>query len=201
VSQRSRSLKGLKQKDSLWPQRLGGEYSGEVDSFMNALNNAAWYAIWTASRHEKVANLELSKKGLETFLPLMTVLSQWKDRRKLIEKPLFPGYLFVHTSLLHRLTILQTTGVVQIVGINNVPEAIPDQQIENIQTILKSDLKYNPHPFLKIGERVRVKTGALQGCEGILLRKKNLSTLVLSIELLQQAVAVEIDAFNVEPAH
>ncbi|MBZ5552559.1 MAG: UpxY family transcription antiterminator [Acidobacteriia bacterium] len=168
---------------------------------MNESNHPAWYAVWTASRHEKVVNLELSKKRLETFLPLMKVLSQWKDRRKLVEKPLFPGYLFVHTTLDHRLDVLKTSGVVQIVGIKNVPEPIPDQQIENIQILLRSDLKYDPHPSLTVGQRVRVRTGALQGCEGILVRKKNLSTLVLSIELLQQAVAVEVDALNVEPLH
>ncbi|MDD5543253.1 MAG: UpxY family transcription antiterminator [Acidobacteriia bacterium] len=159
----------------------------------------AWYAIWTASRHEKVANAELSKKGLETFLPLVKVLSQWKDRRKIIEKPLFAGYFFVHTGLEKRLMILKTTGVAQIVGINNRPASIPDQEIENIRILMRSDLKTNPHPFLKIGQRVRVRTGALQGCEGILIRKKNISTLVLSIQLLQQSVAVEIDALNVEP--
>lgn len=165
---------------------------------MSVENGNAWYAIWTASRHEKVANEELSKKGLETFLPLVKVLSQWKDRRKIIEKPLFPGYFFVHTSMENRLTILKTRGVAQIVGIHNTPVSIPDQQIENIRILMTSNLKSDPHPFLKIGQRVRVKTGALQGCEGILIRKKNITTLVLSIELLQQAVSVEVDALNVE---
>lgn len=168
---------------------------------MSGSDAPAWYAIWTASRHEKVVNLELSKKGLETFLPLMKVLSRWKDRRKLIERPLFPGYLFIHTSLEHRLAILKTAGVVQIVGVKNVPQSIPDQQIENIQILLRSNFRYDPHPSLEVGQRVRVKAGALEGCEGILIRRKNLTTLVLSIELLQQAVAVEIDALNVEPLH
>ncbi len=168
---------------------------------MGTSNGIGWYAIWTASRHEKVAHEELSKKGLESFLPLVKVLSQWKDRRKIIEKPLFPGYFFVHTSLENRLTILKTRGVVRIVGIHNTPVSIPDQEIENIRILTSSSLKSDPHPFLKVGQRVRVKTGALQGCEGILIRKKNVTTLVLSIELLQQAVAVEIDALNVEPIH
>ncbi len=168
---------------------------------MSSSSEIAWYAIWTASRHEKVAHEELTQKGLESFLPLYKVLSQWKDRRKIIEKPLFPGYFFVHTSMENRLTILKTRGVAQIVGVHNQPISIPDQQIENIRILMSSNLKSNPHPFLKVGQRVRIKTGALQGCEGILLRKKNVTTLVLSIELLQQAVAVEIDALNVEAIH
>jgi transcription elongation factor/antiterminator RfaH len=165
---------------------------------MNVSDNIAWYAVWTASRHEKAASADLSQKGIETFLPLLKVLSQWKDRRKIVENPLFPGYFFVHTTMKNRLTILETRGVARIVGIRNDPVSIPDQEIENIRILLNSDLKSDPHPFLKVGQRVRVKTGSLRGCEGILVRKKNISKLILSIQLLQQAVAVEVDALNVE---
>jgi len=159
-----------------------------------------WYAVYARSRQEKKVNEELQQKGIETFLPLREILSQWKDRKKRVQVPLFGGYLFVRAVLRQRrVDIMKVSGVVRIVGFDNTPEPIPDEEIQAVQTFLTTTIKYDPYPYLSIGRRVEIRRGALKGLQGILVKKKNRFKFILSVNLIHQSVAVEIDASDVEP--
>jgi transcription antitermination factor NusG len=159
---------------------------------------AAWYALYTRPQHEKVIANLLVNKGFEVFLPLYTAGHQWKDRTKLLSLPLFPCYVFLRDSLQRRLDVLKTPGVHQIIGSCGRPAAIPAAEIDAIRLAVSTSLKLEPHPLLQTGDLVRVKTGPLSGIEGILIRKKNGFRLVLSVEMLGKAVAVEVDGDRVE---
>lgn len=159
-----------------------------------------WYAVYSRSRHEKVVEQELQRKGIETFLPLREILSQWKDRKQRVHVPLFSGYVFVHVPVRQRrLDIMKVPGVVRIVGFNNIPETIPDEEIEAVQAFLQTTIKYDPYPYLNVGRRVEIRRGSLKGLQGILVKKKNKFKFILSVHLIQQSVALEIDASDVEP--
>ena len=157
-----------------------------------------WFAVYTRSRHEVAVKNQLDAKGILNFLPSFTKLSHWKDRRKEIHLPLFPGYLFVKVLLHDRIDVLKTFGVVYIVGNNSGPLPVPEDSIISIQSILDRGLKVDPHPYLKVGSRVRITDGPLKGIEGILIRKKNRTLLVLSIDLIQRSVSMEIESWKVE---
>ncbi len=161
-----------------------------------------WYAVHTRSRHEKKVDGELQVKGVEAFLPLYETMSRRRDRRKLIELPLFAGYLFVRI-VPHRdriLEVLKIKGVVRIIGKTPTePFPIPDSQIEAVHRMVNSDVLISGHPYIKEGSRVRVKAGPLQGVEGILMEKRGRHRLIISVDMLQQAVATEISIDEVEP--
>lgn len=159
-----------------------------------------WYALRTRSRHEKLVREQLANQGIEPLLPTVKRLSQWKDRKKEIEVPLFSGYCFVRFASEQKLPVLKTIGVVDIVGTGHCPEAIPDEEIAAIKTLMTSVLPYDPHPYLHEGMQVEVVRGPLQGVHGILLRKDNHHRLVLGVRLIQQAAAVKIDVNDVVPA-
>jgi len=156
-----------------------------------------WHALYTRHQHEKVVAGVLANKGLEVFLPLYTAAHRWKDRTKQLSLPLFPCYVFVREGLDRQLQIMTTPGVFSWVG-GSRPVEIPEADMEALFKMVASSLRVEPHPFLKCGDWVRVKLGPLEGVEGILLRKKNLFRLVLSVEMLQKAVAVEVDISMVE---
>jgi transcription antitermination factor NusG len=158
----------------------------------------AWFALYTRPQHEKVIASALTNKGFEVFLPLYLVGRQWKDRSKQLSLPLFPCYVFLRDSLERRLDVLKTPGIHQIVSSCGRPAEIPAPEIESVRVAIATSLKIEPHPLLNCGDLVRVKTGPLAGLEGTLTRKKNLFRLVLSIEMLGKAVAVEVDANHVE---
>jgi transcription antitermination factor NusG len=166
----------------------------------NHTNDLHWFALRTKSRHEKIVRDQLANQGLEPLLPTVKRLSQWKDRKKEIEVPLFSGYCFVRFVLEHKLPVLKTMGVVDIVGSGHCPEAIPDEEIAAIKTLMSTVLPYDPHPYLHEGMQVEVVRGPLQGVRGILLRKDKRHRLVLGVRLIQQAAAVEIDVNDVVPA-
>jgi len=159
----------------------------------------AWYAVYTRHQHEKNVARVLESKGLEVFLPLYTAIHRWKDRNKRLLLPLFPCYLFVRNPQELWQPILSTPGVHSVVGFSKRPATIPWVELEAIRRLVGSDLGAEPHPFLVCGARVRLRAGPLQGIEGLLLRKKTIWKLVVSIEMLQRAVAVEVDASIVEP--
>lgn len=165
----------------------------------NQTNSPHWYALRTRSRHEKLVRNQLDKQGIEPLLPTVKRLSQWKDRKKEIEVPLFSGYCFVRFGQDAKLLIQGVSGVVEIVGSGNRPEPIPDEEIEALKTLMSSVLPYDPHPYLHEGRIVEVVRGPLQGVYGMLLRKEKRHRLVLGIRLIQQAVAVEIDVNDVVP--
>lgn len=157
-----------------------------------------WYAAYTRHQHEKAVARIMSLKGIETFLPVCNVTSHWKDRTKILQQPLFPGYVFLRADLRRRLPILEIPSVHFLVGGNSDPAAIPVEEIEAIRRALLSRFLVEPYPFLTAGDRVRIKGGPLEGLEGILVRKKKEHRLILSVEMLQKSVAVEIDGYVVE---
>lgn len=162
-------------------------------------DNPAWCAIYTRHQHEKTIADLLLAKGVEVFLPLYETTRRWKDRNKLLSLPLFPCYVFARGTRKQRLQVVSTPGVHMILTRGEQIATVPDEEIDAVRRTIESAYRVEPHPFLKIGERVRVTRGSLQGVEGILLRKKNLFRLVLSVNMLAQSVAVEIDACDVEP--
>ena len=165
-----------------------------------ANGTSCWYAIRTRSRHEKLVRDRLAAQGIEQLLPTVVRLSQWKDRKKEIEAPLFSGYCFARFSWPDRTAILTVSGVVEIVGGGSHPEPIPDEEIDAIRVLMASTLRYDSHPYLHEGMMVEVTRGPLKGIRGILLRKEKRHRLIISVHLIQQAAAVEIDAQDVVPA-
>jgi transcriptional antiterminator NusG len=158
-----------------------------------------WYAIWTRSRHEKLVREQLLHKHVEVFLPTITKWSRWKDRKKQIDWPLFPGYCFVRFDAADRLPILKCDGVVTLVGTDGHPSPIPALEIEGIRQLIESELAFDPCPLIKEGMMVEVKAGPLKGVVGRLVRKGSRARLVLSVDLIGQAVSVEVDAADVKP--
>jgi transcription antitermination factor NusG len=172
--------------------------------YLDSLNSvelpeSAWYALYTRHQHEKAVARVLSGKGFQVFLPLYDAVRRWKDRTKQISLPLFPCYVFLQ-GVHRRLDILSTPGVHSVVSSEGRPAPISEEEIEAIRRMIESKALIEPHPFLKTGDWIRVKAGPLAGVEGILVRKKNQWRLVVSVELLQKSVAVEVDASSVERA-
>jgi transcriptional antiterminator NusG len=160
-----------------------------------------WFAIWTRSRHEKLVRDQLEKKSdVDVFLPTIGKWSRWKDRKKKIDWPLFPGYVFARFVADERVGILKVDGVVQIISNNGMLSAIPDEEIDSIRTLVESELAYDPVPLIKEGDMVKVTSGPLKGVIGRLITKKGVQArLVLSVDLIGQAVSVEVDAADVKP--
>jgi transcription antitermination factor NusG len=171
----------------------------EVNQSVTGCDDSPWWALYTRHQHEKTVADMLSAKGFEVFLPLYDSVRRWKDRQKLLTLPLFPCYVFVRGGLNRRLQVVSTPGVHMILSHGERVAIIPESEIQAIRQTIEGPYRVEPHPFLKCGERVRVIRGTLQGVEGILLRKKNLTRLVLSVAMVAQSVAVEIDAMDVEP--
>lgn len=159
---------------------------------------APWYALYTKHQHEKTVARILALKGFEALLPLYQTARRWKDRTKLLSLPLFPCYVFLKTGLERRLDIMTTPGIFAMVSNAGEPAAIPMAEIDAIRRVVESGASVEPHPFIKCGEWVRVNSGPLVGIQGILIKKKSLYRLVLSVEMLGKAAAVEIDSFLVE---
>ena len=160
-----------------------------------------WFAVQTRSRHEKKAHAELQEKGIQSFLPLFAEKHKWSDRQRVVEMPLFPQYLFVRIAVSsdERISVLRTNGVVGLVGTKGSGIAIPDVQVERIQRVIEQKIPYNPHLYLNVGKRIRIRGGALDGVEGILTAVNGDQTLVVSVELIQRSLAVRIAGFEVEP--
>jgi transcription antitermination factor NusG len=160
-----------------------------------------WYAVMSRSRHERLVAWALSNMGIQTLLPLVSETHRWSDRRKVVDVPLFPGYVFVQipNSREAQVSVLRTTGVVRFVGNQSGAIPIPDKEIDDVRAVLSHKVNCSPFPFLKIGQRVRILGGSLDGVEGILLRRDSESKLVISIELIQRSLAVSVCNFDVEP--
>ena len=164
-------------------------------------NTARWFALSTRSRHEKLVTRELTKKGIETFLPLRKITRQWSDRKRLIEEPLFKGYLFVCIPLSERWTVLNTVGAVRLVGRSAAdPLEVPESELLTVRRFIEEEIEVDPFPYLKEGERVYVRSGPFKGAEGFIARKDNHCRLVISLDLLMQSISIRIDQACVEPA-
>jgi transcription termination/antitermination protein NusG len=158
-----------------------------------------WYAAYTRSNHEKSSAQQMAKRSIEHLVPTYESVRTWRDRRKRLDLPLFPGYVFVRVALENRLSVLNVPGVVRLVGFANRPVALADAEIEKLRTVVKHGLHAEPHAYLTIGRRVRITRGALQGMEGLLIRKKGRVRLLLSVDLIRQSAMIEVDSSDVEP--
>ena len=169
-----------------------GPFSGE---------GAQWYAIHTRAQHEKSVVSHLRRLGITTFLPLVSEVHRWSDRRKVVHLPLFTCYAFVHMRLAPEswAKVIGVTGVLRFVGTSGGGVPIPDSQIRAVQTLLSSSLSYQICPFLQVGQRVRIRGGSLDGVEGLLIARNGDRTLVISVEPIQRSLSVRIDDYKVEP--
>lgn len=156
-----------------------------------------WYPAQTRARHEKRIAEQLLSKGIDSYLPLYEKMSRWKDRRVRVQLPLFDGYVFVRFAWRDRLRALEIPGIARFVSFGGYPVAVPDPEIESIRASLKSGLGVNPVPYLALGQRIRIRSGPLEGCEGYLVRRKGACRLILSVTLIQRSIAVEVDAREV----
>jgi len=157
-----------------------------------------WYALYTAPRHEKSVADQIHRHGISCFLPLYRSIRRWKDRRKELALVLFPGYVFVRMALENRVRVLQLPGALRLVTFNGRPAALPEQEIESLRQRLSGSHLIEPHPYLRVGRRVRVRSGPLEGLEGIIQRRKEHCRIIFSIELIMRSVAVEVDEGEVE---
>jgi transcription termination/antitermination protein NusG len=174
--------------------------SNVLDPESETSASTQWYAVWTRSRHEQVVRDQLARKHIEAFLPTITRWSRWKDRKKKVDWPLFPGYCFVRFDPIDTLPVLKCTGVVNIVSFDGKPAQIPDIELDSIRLLIGSELQYDPCPLIREGMMVAVVHGPLRGVVGRLMRKDaKRATLVLSVDLIGQGVSVEVDAADVKP--
>jgi transcription antitermination factor NusG len=175
-----------------WPQA--------IDAAGVASIPANWYAVQTRSRHEKFVCHHFQNRGIAHYLPVVTEIHRWSDRKKKVELPLFSGYVFVQVpaTIEARRHVLQVDGVVRFVG--HVLEAtpIPDEQIESIRMLVDQKLPWSAHPFLKAGQRIRIRGGALDGMEGIFQSRNGEDIMVISVEALQRSLSVSICGYNID---
>jgi transcription antitermination factor NusG len=162
--------------------------------------NTRWYGFRTRSRHEKKVHQQLEDAGLQTFLPMAAEVRQWSDRRKTIEAPLFPGYGFVRIDYASgdRFRVLNVHGIVSFVGPNGSGTPIPDHQIHDLHNLQRHKMPCQPHPYLEIGQRVRIRGGALDGVEGVLSEHREDRSLVISLEPIQRSVSIRIEGYDLE---
>ena len=163
------------------------------------LPDAHWYALYLRSRYEKVAESELLEKGIESFLPMIEEIRVWSDRKKRVQMPMFRGYLFVRSDLRDRERILQTNGVVHLVGIRGKPSPIPDKQIDWVKIVVGQPHRVKREPVLATGEHVRVVAGPFSGIEGIVTCVRVNSRVVINLDVIAQAVSVDVDPGFVVP--
>lgn len=164
--------------------------------------SANWYAVQTRARNEKVISERLQEQGLTTFLPLVTEIRRWSDRKKKVELPLFSCYVFVKlvpSNNDERMRVYRTNGVFRIVSMRGEAVPIPDEQIDALRTVITQQVPWSAHPFLKIGQRVRIRGGSLEGVEGVLLSHNEGRTLIISVDAIQRSLAVRVEGYDVEP--
>lgn len=175
-------------------------WEGAQPMMVPADDSVNWYALHTRPRHEKLVVQRLQERRVETFLPTVTEVHRWSDRKKKVELPLFSCYVFAKfvPNRTERLNVLRVSGVLGLVGSKGEGSAIPEQQIEAVRTILEGEMSWSSHPFLKIGQRVRIRGGALEGVEGVLVSRAGNQTLVISIDAIQRSLAVRVEGYQVE---
>jgi transcription antitermination factor NusG len=160
--------------------------------------SAPWYVTYTSPRHEKHVAKQCEERGIATFLPSYRSVRRWKDRKKEVELPLFPGYVFVQVSNERRVDVLRVPGVVHVVSFQGKPAAVSISEIEMLRRGLTGSLAVRPHPYLKAGRKVRMRSGPMAGIEGIFVRKKDCARVILSISLIERSVAMEVDEADIE---
>ena len=171
-----------------------------VKEHAESSSKKSWYALYARSRHEKILHHELFKKGIASFLPLRRITRHWSDRKKIIEEPLFKGYLFVQIPWIERWRVLNSVGAVTLVGMRNTGACeVPEKDILALQKFVAEDITIDHFPYLKKGERVYIRSGPFKGAEGFILYKNQKCRLVISLDMLMQSVSIEVDEACVEP--
>ena len=175
------------------------QYSARVPGWQQ-LDDHCWYAIQIRCQFEKKVAAQLQNKGIETFVPLVSQVHRWSDRRRVVEVPLFPGYGFVRIPFApdHRIRVLQTAGLTSFVTMNGTPIPVPEKQIEDVRLLLSQRVSSSVYPFVKAGQRVRIRGGCLDGIEGILLQCSKYSSLVISIAAVQSSLAIRVENCDLE---
>ena len=160
----------------------------------------SWFAIQTRPRYEKKVTAELQEKDIKVFLPLHSATHQWSDRRRVVDIPLFPGYVFVRIAsfLNSRISVLRTNGVISFVGVRNTGIPIPDCEIEAVQAVLEGGFAFASYPYLRVGQRVCIRGGCLDGVSGVLEAVNGKQSLVISVNLIQRSIAMRIEGYKVE---
>lgn len=168
----------------------------------NGIENESWYALHTRPRHEKAVVQRLTDRGVATFLPTITEVHRWSDRKKKVEMPLFSCYVFAKfvPNRNARLGVLRVDGVLGLVGSGNEGTPIPDEQIDAVRTLMDGSVPWSEYPFLKIGQRVRIRSGALDGMEGVLVSRNGNASVVISVDAIQRSLAVRVEGYQLEAA-
>jgi transcriptional antiterminator NusG len=176
-----------------WPQTIANPAVATIP--------ANWYAVQTRSRHEKFVSYHLQSRGITCYLPVITEVHRWSDRQKKVEVPLFSGYVFVQVPATNeeRVRVLKIDGVVCFVGHSPEGTPIPEQEIDAVRTLVDQRVPWVTHPFLKIGQRIRIRGGALDGVEGIFQSRSGDDILVVSVNAIQRSLSVSIRGYNIEP--
>jgi transcription antitermination factor NusG len=181
------------------PPSEDGEAMRRIAAEPATTSQRRWFAVYTTSRHEKRVAQHLHQREIEHFLPVYRAEHKWKDgTRALLDLPLFPGYVFVRIPPHVRVEVLEVPGVVSMIGSGSRPAPLPDLEVEALRVGL-DPTRAEPHPLLTVGQKVRIKVGALTGLEGIVVRKKSGFRVVLTLDLLMQSIAIEVDGDDVEP--
>ena len=172
----------------------------EMIDAVREIDRPRWYAAYTLPRHEKaVADRLIHQEDIESYLPLYPIVRYWNRRRIEVELPLFPGYVFVKMLFKDRIRILTRPGIIRLVSFNGYPAVLSDQEIERLQSSLRN-WKATPFPFLTAGKQVRIRSGPFAGLEGKILRRKGKLRLVVTLDLIQSAMLLEVDAAEVQLA-
>ena len=183
----------------------GSETEAKFATVMSSANlcdgPCSWYALQTRARHEKAISERLSRDGINTYLPLVTETRRWSDRQKKVQLPLFSCYVFIRVapSSHERIRAERTAGALGIVGVRGEGIPIPEEQIEAIRILVSQQISWSLHPFLKVGQRVRIRGGSMDGVEGVLLARNGDRTLVVSIDAIQRSLAVRVEGYDIEP--
>jgi len=173
-------------------RRILPDYSAELD-------RPRWYAIYTKARHEKRVAEQLTRKSVETLLPVYESIRRWRNGRHRVQFPLFPGYAFVRIALRDRMEVIKVPGVVRLVGFETGPVPLLDDEIEGLRRGLAAGIDVSPHPYLTAGRRVRVVSGPLQGMRGILVRRKAQFRVVVSLDLIVRSMVADVDVADIRP--
>lgn len=170
------------------------DYSNMGEHELQRTGTQSWYAVYTRSRFEKIAAKELEERSVVHFLPLVPKLRYWKDRKKMVKMPIFPGYVFVCIDLAARINVLRANGVVRLVGFGGKPSAIPEEQIESVRRLLRYPDRVEATPYLVSGDKVEITTGPFSGLSGRIIQNRGKQRLLVGIDIVQQAISVEVDA-------
>jgi transcription antitermination factor NusG len=182
--------------------RMHLESTSQLPPSEFAQEEASWYAVHTMARHEKLVAAQFEEKRVCTFLPLLHQVHRWSDRRIVVQTPMFSCYAFVRMvqTVDERLKVLRTPGVLGFVGSERQGTSIPDEQIESLRKAISEKVPCLPHPFIRVGKRIRIRGGSLDGVEGILMRQGGDQSLVISVELLQRSVSIRLENYDIELA-